>query len=72
MTFVPGINLGTTTPGHYPGEVAIEAADYHRWFAQMGALGIRAVRIYTIHPPQMYEELLAWNRAHPAAPIFLM
>jgi len=39
VSFVPGMNLGATTPGHYPGEVAIEATDYRRWFAQMGADG---------------------------------
>ena len=72
VTFVPGINLGATTPGHYPGEVAIEAADYHRWFAQMGAFGIRAVRIYTIHRPAFYTELLAYNRAHPDAPLYVV
>lgn len=38
----------------------------------MGRLGVRVLRIYTIHPPQMYEELLAYNRAHAAAPIYLM
>ena len=72
VTFVPGINLGTTTPGHYPGEVAIEATDYRRWFAQMGAMGIRAVRIYTIHRPVFYTELLAYNTAHPDAPLYLV
>ncbi len=72
VTFVPGINLGTTTPGHYPGEVAIEAVDYHRWFAEMGALGIRAVRIYTIHRPAFYTELLAYNHAHPDAPLYVV
>ena len=61
-----------TTPGHYPGEVAIEATDYRRWFAQMGAMGIRAVRIYTIHRPDFYTELLAYNTLHPDAPLYLM
>lgn len=70
--FVPGMNLGTTTPGHFPGETAIEAADYRRWFAQMGAMGIRAVRIYTIHRPAFYTELLDYNTAHPDAPLYLV
>jgi hypothetical protein len=30
------------------------------------------LRIYTIHPPRMYEELRSYNEAHPAAPIYLM
>lgn len=72
VTFVPGINLGSTTPGHYPGELAVQATDYRRWFAQMGALGIRAVRVYTIHRPAFYTELLAYDRAHPDAPLYLV
>ncbi len=70
--FLPGINLGSTTPLHQPGELAIARADYRRWFAQMGELGIRAVRIYTIHPPAFYDELAAYNRAHPTAPLYLV
>ena len=72
VDFIPGMNLGTTTPGHFPGEVAIEATDYRRWFAQMGAMGIRAVRIYTIHRPAFYTELLAYNAAHADAPLYLV
>ena len=30
---------------------SISAAQYRAWFAAMGQLGIRVVRIYTIHPP---------------------
>jgi hypothetical protein len=70
--FVPGVNLGATTPGHAPGELAITAADYRRWFKDMGQTGIRAVRIYTIHPPAFYEELAAYNRAHPVRPLYLV
>jgi hypothetical protein len=70
-TFLPGINLGSTTPGHQPGELAIAASDYRRWFAEMGRLGIRVVRMYTIHPPDFYTELAAYNRAHPDEPLYL-
>src|SRR5664279_2100684 len=69
-TFIPGMNLGSTTPLHQPGELAIGASDYHRWFAEMGAMGVRAVRIYTIHPPAFYNELAAYDTAHPDAPIY--
>ncbi len=33
VSFLPGINLGATTPGRQPGELAIESDDYRRWFA---------------------------------------
>ncbi len=72
VTFLPGINLGATTPGHQPGELAIAASDYRRWFTEMGELGLRAVRIYTIHPPAFYTELARYNAAHPDAPLYLL
>ena len=70
-TFLPGVNLGSTTPNHQPGELAIGAEDYRRWFAAMGDLGVRLVRVYTIHPPAFYTELADYNAEHPAAPLYL-
>lgn len=72
VEFLPGVNLGSTTPSHQPGELAISAEDYRRWFPMMGDLGVRVVRIYTIHPPAFYEELASYNKSHPDAPLYLM
>jgi hypothetical protein len=72
VRFLPGVDLGATTPGHQPGELAITASDYRRWLNEMGWFGIRAVRIYTIHPPAFYSALAAYDRAHPTAPIYLI
>ena len=72
VDFLPGVNLGATTPGHQPGELAITARHHRRWFGQMGSLGIRAVRIYTIHPPAFYRELVRYNDAHPEVPLYLV
>jgi hypothetical protein len=72
VDFLPGINLGSTTPGHQPGEVAISAEDVRRWLPLMAGLGFRVVRIYTILPPAFYDELEAYNRAHEDAPLYLM
>ena len=48
--FLPGIDLGATTPGHLPGELAITPGDYARWLTEMGALGVHASpRLH--HPP---------------------
>jgi hypothetical protein len=72
VRFLPGMDLGATTPGHQPGELAITAADDSRWLAEMGALGVRAVRIYTIHPPAFYQALAAYDTSHAADPIYLI
>jgi len=72
-TFLPGVNLGSTTPLHQPGEVGgIPREQYAAWLAQMGDLGIRVVRVYTLLPPGFYAELEAYDRAHPDAPIYLV
>jgi hypothetical protein len=72
VRFLPGMDLGATTPGHQPGELAITAADDTRWLAEMGALGVRAVRIYTVHPPAFYQALAAYNTSHATDPIYLI
>jgi hypothetical protein len=71
-TFLPGVNLGSTTPGHQPGELSVSAGQYRTWFAAMSWLGIRVVRIYTVHPPSFYAELAAHNRTAPDRPLYLM
>ena len=70
--FVVGVNLGSTIPGHSPGELAIRAEDYRRWFPQMADLGLNAVRVYTILSPHFYEELAAYNASNPDRPIYLV
>jgi hypothetical protein len=70
--FIAGVNLGSTIPGTQPGQLAATAADYRRWFPQMAALGLHAVRVYTILMPSFYTELAAYNTAHPAAPLYLI
>lgn len=72
MTFLPGVDLGATTPGHQPGELAIAADRYASWFAAMARLGLRVVRIATVHPPAFYQQLAAHNRADPERPLYLM
>jgi hypothetical protein len=71
-TFLPGVNLGSTTPPHHRDELAVGAEDYRRWFVQMGDLGVRVVRVYTIHPPAFYDELASYNRAKPDRPLYLV
>ena len=71
-TFWSGVNLGSTTPGHNPGELSPTATDYHRWLADMGEMNVHFLRIYTLLPPVFYDELLAFNRAHATNPIYLI
>ncbi len=58
-----GINLGATTPGHFPGELSPTYDDYRRWFSDMENLGIQVVRVYTILPPGFYQALMDHNKS---------
>jgi tetratricopeptide (TPR) repeat protein len=61
--FMKGINLGLGIPGYFPGEFAIKKGTYLKWFQQMSELGVNAVRIYTVHPPDFYCALHEFNRS---------
>jgi len=70
--FWAGVNLGATIPGHDPGELAITRPEYNRWLGEMGVLGVRLLRVYTLLPPAFYEALAAYDREHPRAPLWLL
>ncbi len=59
--FWNGINLGATTPGHFPGDLSPTTEDYRRWFEGMKKMNVDVVRIYTILPPRFYEALDEFN-----------
>ncbi|MBP2248640.1 hypothetical protein [Paenibacillus xylanexedens] len=60
--FVKGVNLGATSPGHYPGEFPLTKEDYLRWFQQIEDLGANVIRVYTVHEPIFYSALVEYNR----------
>ena len=72
VTFWGGVNVGSTTPGHNPGELSVPAEDYRSWFPQMAEMGVRFVRVYPILPPHFYDELLAYNNDNADAPLYLI
>lgn len=69
--FIRGVNLGAAPPGHFPGEFAITKADYLRWLRFARGLHANAVRVYALHPPELYQALKEENDAHPEDPIWL-
>ncbi len=68
-----GINLGSSPPGYFPGEIAyaITPDMYERWIELMGQSGFNSIRVYTLHPPVFYEKLAEYNYRHPSDPLFL-
>ena len=70
--FWPGVNLGSTIPGHQPGEVAATRRDYDRWLPGIAELGARVIRIYTILRPAFYDALAAYNLKHADHPLYFI
>jgi hypothetical protein len=68
-----GINLGSSPPGFFPGEIAyaIDPETYERWINRIGEAGFNCIRIYTLHPPSFYEKLANYNYRHPGKPLLL-
>lgn len=68
-----GINLGSSPPGFFPGEIAyaIPAETYERWIEMMAEAGFNALRVYTLHPPVFYEKLAEHNSRNPENPLYL-
>lgn len=71
-SFLNGVNLGATLPGSTPGEWAAGARTYTAWLRQIGSIGFRSIRTYTLHPASFYAALADYNRRHPQAPIYLI
>ena len=70
--FLAGVNVGVTVPGRFPGELAVTAETFRRWFGEIADFGFTSIRIYTMLPPHFYEELRAYNLAHPHHPLYLV
>jgi hypothetical protein len=68
-----GINLGSSPPGYFPGEIAyaISGEMYEKWISRIAEAGFNSIRIYTLHPPVFYEKLSNYNYRHPDNPILL-
>jgi len=68
-----GINLGSSPPGTWPGEIAYAITEdmYEQWIARIGEAGFNSIRIYTLHPPVFYEKLADYNQRHPDNPLLL-
>lgn len=70
--FLRGVDLGVGVPGSQPSELNISRDSYRRWIARMKETGFNCVRIYTLHFPRFYEELRAYNLAHPDDPLYVI
>ncbi len=68
-----GINLGSSPPGYFPGEIAYAIAPevYEQWIKRIAGAGFNTIRVYTLHPPVFYEKLAEYNQRNPESPLLL-
>lgn len=71
---IKGVNLGSSPPGTFPGEIAYAISDeyYRDWIARMAQAGFNILRVYTLHPPVFYEMLAEYNQRHQDKPLLLV
>ncbi len=68
-----GINLGSSPPGTFPGEIAYAITEkvYEDWIDLIAQAGFNSIRVYTLHPPEFYEKLANYNQRNPGKPLLL-
>ena len=69
--YVKGVNLGAILPGREMSEFP-DSTTYAQWMRQMSAMGVNAVRLYSVHPPHFYAALLAHNERAPQHAVHLV
>jgi hypothetical protein len=70
--WLKGLNIGAALPGKHPSEFPPDDGTYEKWLALAAEMGSNVIRVYTIHPPHFYRAVEKWNRAHPAAPLWVI
>ena len=70
--YVTGVNLAGAVPGTGPNGRQITHEQYASWLSLMSGGGLNVVRVYSQHPPALYEALVEHNLENPETPIYLL
>ena len=68
---VRGVHLGSTLPGHWAADYAIDEETYLRWFDQISDLGANTIRLSAIMDQDFYDALYAFNTSRED-PLYLL
>lgn len=60
---IRGVNMGSSVPGEWTTDYAIDKGTYLRWFEQIHDLGANTIRVYSIQNEAFYEALYEYNSA---------
>ena len=59
--FIKGVDIGSSTPGKWSTEYAIDKKTYLRWFEQIQEMGANTIRIYSVYGEAFYEAFYEYN-----------
>ena len=60
---IKGVNMGRTSPGHFPATSPITYEQYHRWMVQIRDMNANCIRVFDPHNPDLYRALKDINSA---------
>ena len=69
--YVAGVNVAGAIPGTGPNGRAITYDQYTSWLTLMSDGGLNVIRVYSPHPPALYEAVDDHNEANPDTPIYM-
>lgn len=59
---IKGVNLGSSIPGEWSTDYAIDHDTYLRWFGQIQEMGANTIRVHTIMNDEFYNALYDYNK----------
>lgn len=62
--YIEGVNIGSSKPNTFPGELGVTKQEYLQWFKKIGEMHANTIRVYTVMMPAFYDALYTYNTTH--------
>jgi len=68
---IKGVNLGSSIPGKWSSDYAIDEETYIRWFEQISNMGANTIRVYGVQSETFYKAFYRYNKKSQI-PLYLL
>lgn len=68
---IKGVNLGSSIPGKWSSEYAVDEQTYLKWFEQIQNMGANTIRVHNIQADIFYNALYKYN-INSATPLYIL
>ena len=68
---IRGVNLGSSIPGQWTTDYAINEETYLKWFGQMSDMGANTIRVYGVQSEAFYKAFYSYNQNNKT-PLYLL